>query len=253
MPSRPTAAASSRGSTRGRSASPRGASGRGARARRTPSPRAPGSCASASRASASRRARRSSSCTPTTPGSWRPRSTPSTAPSTSASRPAIPRRSCSGASRSSPGAAGPCRYHRRMPTEDQLLRAPKVLLHDHLDGGLRPETIIELARDIGYADLPSSDPGSLAEWFVADAPRRDLVRYLEGFRHTVGVMQTKDALERVAAECAEDLASDGVVYAEVRFAPELHTEAGLDLTTVVESVLSGFERGMATAAASGQH
>jgi len=139
-----------------------------------------------------------------------------------------------------------------MPTSEQLLRAPKVLLHDHLDGGLRPSTVIELARESGYNGLPTQDPNELGDWFASDTPRRDLVRYLEGFTHTVGVMQSKDALARVAEECVADLAADGVVYAEVRFAPELHTDKGLELDAVVESVLSGFEAGAAAAAAAGQ-
>jgi len=138
------------------------------------------------------------------------------------------------------------------PNLGDVIRAPKVLLHDHLDGGLRPETIIELAKEYEYSGLPSTDPDTLAKSFVAEAPRRDLVRYLEGFAHTVGVMQHKDALIRVAVECAEDLGSDGVVYAEVRFAPELHTEAGLSASEVVESVLEGFRIGMANSARSGR-
>jgi adenosine deaminase len=121
--------------------------------------------------------------------------------------------------------------------------APKVLLHDHLDGGLRAQTVIELARDVGYAGLPTTDPTELDAWFRRGADRKDLVLYLDGFAHTVGVMQTPEALERVAAECAEDLAADGVVYAEVRFAPELHTEKGMVLEDVVRSVLAGFRRG----------
>ncbi len=137
------------------------------------------------------------------------------------------------------------------PTLEQIRSAPKVLLHDHLDGGLRPTTVVELAAEHGYAGLPTTDPGELARWFVADEPRRDLVRYLEGFTHTVGVMQTTAALERVATECVEDLADDGIVYAEVRFAPELHTDHGLGLEEIVETVLSGFERGMAAAAKRG--
>jgi adenosine deaminase len=131
------------------------------------------------------------------------------------------------------------------PTLDQLRKAPKVLLHDHLDGGLRPSTVVELAAEHGYAGLPTSDPGELAAWFTSGADRRDLDLYLETFAHTVGVMQTKDALTRVAAECAEDLAADGIVYAEVRFAPELHTEGGLSTDEVVESVLEGFRLGAA--------
>jgi len=140
----------------------------------------------------------------------------------------------------------------KRPELEQIRRAPKVLLHDHLDGGLRPVTVIELAAEQGYRDLPTTDPAELAAWFVSAAPRRDLVRYLEGFAHTVGVMQTRDALERVAAECVEDLADDGVVYAEVRFAPELHIEGGLALEEVVESVLAGFDGEMARSAAAGR-
>jgi adenosine deaminase len=131
-----------------------------------------------------------------------------------------------------------------LPPLDQVRRAPKVLLHDHLDGGLRPTTVIELAREAGHT-LPTSDPDELAQWFTQGAYRHDLNLYLETFEHTVGVMQTKDALQRVAAECAEDLADDGVVYAEVRFAPELHIQGGLSLDEVVEAVLEGFRLGSA--------
>jgi adenosine deaminase len=134
---------------------------------------------------------------------------------------------------------------------NDVLRAPKVLLHDHLDGGLRPRTVIELAAETGYRDLPTTDVDELGTWFQTQANSGSLVRYLETFTHTVGVMQTKDALSRVAAECAYDLATDGVVYAEVRFAPELHVEQGLSLTEVVDSVLHGFEAGAAEAAAAG--
>ena len=137
-------------------------------------------------------------------------------------------------------------------TVDTIRDAPKVLLHDHLDGGLRPATVIELADAIGYADLPSTDERELSGWFLAAAHSGSLVRYLETFGHTVGVMQTADALVRVAAECAEDLAADGVVYAEVRFAPELHVEAGLELDAVVEAVLEGFKVGAARAAERGR-
>jgi adenosine deaminase len=130
------------------------------------------------------------------------------------------------------------------PTLEQIRRAPKVVLHDHLDGGLRPATVVELARDAGHT-LPTSDVDELARWFVEGAHRHDLDLYLETFEHTVGVMQTKDALVRVAAECAEDLAADGIVYAEVRFAPELHIEGGLSLDEVVDAVLEGFRLGSA--------
>ncbi len=128
-------------------------------------------------------------------------------------------------------------------TVDEIRQAPKVLLHDHLDGGLRPATIIELAEAEGYDALPTKDPGELSEWMTRGANRADLVLYLETFVHTVGVMQSRDSLVRVARECAEDLAADGVVYAEVRFAPELHIEKGLSLDEVVEAVLEGFRQG----------
>ncbi|MEV0146724.1 MULTISPECIES: adenosine deaminase [unclassified Nonomuraea] len=129
------------------------------------------------------------------------------------------------------------------PTIDEIRRAPKVLLHDHLDGGLRAETIVELAREAGYGGLPTTDPGELRQWFEEASDSGSLERYLTTFDHTVGVMQTREALVRVAAECAEDLAADGVVYAEVRFAPEQHTTAGLSLDQVVEAVLEGFRQG----------
>ncbi len=123
--------------------------------------------------------------------------------------------------------------------------APKVLLHDHLDGGVRPRTVIDLAAEIGYEGLPTRDAGELAAWFKRGADRKSLPLYLEGFAHTVALLQTREALERVAAECAEDLASDGVVYAEVRYAPELSTDGGLSLDDVVTAILDGFRRGSA--------
>ncbi|HEY3878953.1 MAG TPA: adenosine deaminase [Trebonia sp.] len=131
------------------------------------------------------------------------------------------------------------------PTAEQIRAMPKVLLHDHLDGGLRPQTVIDLADEIGYQDLPSRDPVELMEALTAGAHRGHLNLYLDAFRHTVGVMQTPGALYRVAREAAEDLADDGVVYAEVRFAPELHTERGLTLDEVVKAVTDGFRDGSA--------
>jgi adenosine deaminase len=131
------------------------------------------------------------------------------------------------------------------PTLDQIRSAPKVLLHDHLDGGVRTATIVELAEETGYEGLPAQDANELADWMTRGASRRDLVLYLETFAHTVGVMQTPEALRRVARECAEDLAADGVVYAEVRFAPEQHLERGLSLDEVVEAVQEGFRQGPA--------
>jgi len=125
------------------------------------------------------------------------------------------------------------------PTYDEIVKAPKALLHDHLDGGLRPATIVELAARVGH-ELPAADPDALADWFRRAADSGSLERYLETFAHTVAVMQTPEALRRVAYECAVDLAADGVVYAEVRFAPEQHLQGGLTLDEVVEAVLAGF-------------
>lgn len=121
-------------------------------------------------------------------------------------------------------------------------KLPKVLLHEHLDGGLRPATVIELARESGYKGLPTEDAGELAAWFHRGAQRGNLPEYLEGFAHTCGVMQSKSALERVAYEFIEDMHEDGVVYAEVRFAPLLHTEGGLSQDEVVKAVLAGLRR-----------
>src|SRR3954453_14598055 len=135
-------------------------------------------------------------------------------------------------------------------THDDIVKAPKALLHDHLDGGLRPATIVERAAAIGH-ELPATDPDRLGEWFVAAADSGSLERYLETFAHTVAVMQTAEALHRVAKECALDLAADGVVYAEVRYAPEQHLERGLTLDEVVDAVHAGFVEGSAEAAAAG--
>lgn len=128
-------------------------------------------------------------------------------------------------------------------TLDQIRATPKVLLHDHLDGGLRPETVIELADQTGYRNLPSTDPDRLTAWMRRGADRKNLELYLETFAHTVGVMQTPEAVCRVSRECAEDLAADGVVYAEVRFGPELHGEAGLSIDGAIEAALDGLEQG----------
>ncbi len=132
------------------------------------------------------------------------------------------------------------------PTRDQIRQAPKVLLHDHLDGGLRPTTIIELAAEIGH-DLPAQDAEALGRWFGESADSGSLERYLETFDHTVAVMQTAPALTRVARECVEDLAADGVVYAEVRYAPEQHVQSGLMLDDVVAAVQQGIEEGQRAA------
>ncbi|WP_460445660.1 adenosine deaminase [Angustibacter aerolatus] len=134
---------------------------------------------------------------------------------------------------------------------DLVRRAPKVLLHDHLDGGLRPATVIELAEASGYQGLPTHDAEQLGTWFREAADSGSLVRYLETFDHTVGVMQTADALARVASECAQDLAADGVVYAELRYAPEQHLAGGLALDEVVEAVQHGLDEGTRLAAEAG--
>jgi len=136
-------------------------------------------------------------------------------------------------------------------TLDSIRRAPKVLLHDHLDGGLRPQTVIELADASGYRGLPTTDVAKLATWFASAADSGSLERYLETFAHTCGVMQDEAALVRVAAEAVEDLASDGVVYAEVRYAPELFQERGLTLEQIVEAVQEGFRLGERRAAEAG--
>jgi adenosine deaminase len=145
----------------------------------------------------------------------------------------------------------PAAGQRASLAREVVRRAPKALLHDHLDGGLRPATIVELAAETGYGPLPSTDPDELGRWFVEAADSGSLELYLETFAHTVGVMQTREALVRVASECAQDLAADGVVYAEVRFAPELHVTRGLALDEVVQAVLDGFREGEAAASAAG--
>jgi adenosine deaminase len=131
-------------------------------------------------------------------------------------------------------------------THDEIVALPKVLLHDHLDGGLRPSTVIELAAEIGH-ELPSTDPDELQRIFEENANSGDLVRYLEAFAHTTAVMQTESNLRRVAREAVLDLARDGVIYVELRYAPEQHLEQGLSLQEVVDSVQAGIEEGVSQA------
>jgi adenosine deaminase len=138
-----------------------------------------------------------------------------------------------------------------MPDLATIVAAPKALLHDHLDGGLRPATVIDLAAEYGYDGLPTTDVAELSTWFRRGADRKSLELYLETFAHTFGVMQERDAIVRVAAECAQDLAADGIVYAEVRMAPELCTSKGLTLDEAVEAMLDGFRLGSARAGAYG--
>lgn len=132
-------------------------------------------------------------------------------------------------------------------TSDEILALPKVVLHDHLDGGLRPATLIELAAQVGH-ELPSTDPDELAAIFAKNAASGDLVRYLEAFAHTAVVMQSADNIRRIAREAVVDLAADGVIYAELRYAPEQHLEGGLSLQEVVEVVQAGIDEGVAEAA-----
>ena len=139
-----------------------------------------------------------------------------------------------------------------MLTDDTLRRAPKALLHDHLDGGLRPQTIIELAETVGYQGLPERDADALGAWFRDSADSGSLERYLMTFDQTLAVMQTVDGLHRVASECVQDLAADGVVYAEVRYAPEQHLVDGLSLEDVVEAVNAGFRDGERICAGAGR-
>jgi adenosine deaminase len=124
-----------------------------------------------------------------------------------------------------------------------LKSLPKVLLHEHLDGVLRPATVIELAKSVQYGQLPTQDPEDLARWFHQGANQGSLPKYLQGFAHTIAVMQTEEALERVAYEQAEDLSGDGVVYFETRFAPIFHTRKRLTHQQIVSAVLKGLERG----------
>jgi adenosine deaminase len=130
-----------------------------------------------------------------------------------------------------------------MTNEDIIRSVPKVLLHDHLDGGLRAQTVIELANDLNYKKLPTTDPAELAQWFHRGAYKGNLVEFLQGFEHTCAVMQTKESLERVAYEMMEDMHYDGVCYVETRFAPVFHTSQGLYNEDVVTAVLAGLEKG----------
>ena len=139
----------------------------------------------------------------------------------------------------------------KIPTPAQIKRLPKALLHDHLDGGLRPQTIIDIAAEIGYQDLPTTNAQELADWFRESCDSGSLVRYLETFTHTIAVMQRRSDIVRVAREATLDLARDGVIYAEVRGAPELFTQAGLTLAQVVEATLEGYRLGEAEALAEG--
>jgi adenosine deaminase len=131
-----------------------------------------------------------------------------------------------------------------MKFQKEFIRSlPKVLLHDHLDGGVRPQTVIELAKDQHYDVLPTTNAEELSKWFYRGAVRGSLPLFLEGFKHTCGLMCNEEALERVAYEMLEDMKHDGVVYVETRFAPIFHLGKRLDTHKVVMAVLQGLERG----------
>ena len=129
-----------------------------------------------------------------------------------------------------------------MVAYELIKKLPKVELHEHLDGSVRPSTVIALAEERGIK-LPESDPQRLASWFRAGSERKSLSLYLESFSVTTSVMQDAEALKQIAEEEIEDLAADGVVYAEVRFAPSLHTKNGLSMDEVVRAVLDGMNEG----------
>ena len=141
----------------------------------------------------------------------------------------------------------------KIPTPEQVKRLPKALLHDHLDGGLRPQTIIEIASEIGYGALPTTNAEELGIWFREACDSGSLVRYLETFTHTIAVMQRREDIVRVARECVIDLARDGVIYAEVRGAPELFTEKGLTMSQVVDATLAGYRLGESQAKLEGHN
>ncbi len=134
---------------------------------------------------------------------------------------------------------------KNLPSAELVRAMPKVGLHEHLDGSLRPATVLELARQAGYTELPHTDPVALGRWFFEGANKKHLALYLEGFRHTIAVMQTEEALERVAYECLADAAAENVVYQELRFAPHFHTREKLGLDAVMLAVLRGLRRASA--------
>lgn len=137
-----------------------------------------------------------------------------------------------------------------LPDGTDIGALPKVSLHDHLDGGLRPATIVEIAEAEGV-EIPEQDPRRLAAWFAQHADSGNLVDYLKTFDVTVSVMQTAEALQRVAREFVEDLVADGVVYGEVRWAPEQHRARGLTMDAAVEAVQAGIDEAVARARADG--
>ncbi|WP_412458828.1 adenosine deaminase [Plantibacter flavus] len=149
------------------------------------------------------------------------------------------------------GTVNPVTSADESPLSGVDLRAlPKISLHDHLDGGVRPATIIELGEANGV-DVPVSDPDGLADWFYTQCNAGSLVEYLKTFDLSIAVMQTEEGLVRIAREFVQDLAADGVIYGEVRWAPEQHLTRGLSLDAVVEAVQEGIELGIKDAAHAG--
>jgi len=139
-----------------------------------------------------------------------------------------------------------------MKVQGRSLRAlPKVSLHDHLDGGVRPQTILEIADEAGVA-APAGDAKALSRWFTAQSETGSLVEYLKSFDLVVSVMQTEQALTRITREFVTDLAADGVIYGEVRWAPEQHLAAGLTPEQAVRAVQRGIEEGEDEADAAGR-
>ena len=139
-----------------------------------------------------------------------------------------------------------------MLSREQIHALPKVILHDHLDGDLRPQTIIEIANEIGYAELPTTDVAELTKWFVDSCSAGSLEKYLRTFDHTIAVMQTREHIARVSRECVLDLALDNVIYAEIRVAPEHFTKRGLSLDDVVAAMIAGYNEGVAEAEVMGK-
>ena len=141
-----------------------------------------------------------------------------------------------------------------MLSTKEIVAMPKIMLHDHIDGGMRTTTLIELAKEIGYDKLAETEPEALQQYILTQSRRKKLELYLETFDHTLAVMQTPASIERVAYECGEDLANDGVVYAESRLAPQLFTlgsgngfdmvgkGAGLNMDEAMEAFHAGFAR-----------
>ena len=137
-----------------------------------------------------------------------------------------------------------------MLPRDLVRSLPKIVLHDHLDGGLRPATVLDLSRELGV-DPPGTDAQQVADWFHDAADSGSLPSYLSTFVRTVALMQTAPQLRRVAREFVLDMAADGVVYAETRWAPHQHTEGGLGLAEAVQAVQDGLDEGVAAVEAGG--